>query len=63
MPTSKHRKNHKQKVTAYKARKFHAQKRVEKLLTQANESVSVWDPKSDRNVITISGADMFKDED
>jgi len=63
MPKSRNRKNHKQKLAAYKARKFHAQKRVEKLLTEANQSVSVWDPKSDRNVITISGHDMFRDEE
>ncbi len=65
MPTSKHRKNHKQKLNAYRARVNQAQNRIKNLLKQDAEkqSTSVWSPDSQNNVLKISGSDQFLDLD
>jgi len=64
MPTSKHRKNHKQKLNAYRARVNQAQNRIKNLLKKdAEESKAVWHPTSEKNVLKISGADQFLDLD
>lgn len=65
MPTSKHRKNHKQKLNAYRARVNQAQNRIKNLLKKdaENQSTSVWSPTSENNLLKISGSDQFLDLD